>query len=72
MNKPHLKLPAKKSLFFAMLSYCLKSNRAILSDYQNTNLPYCWTMFAAAFRTKGPAMLLPHLLYDRKKTKRID
>jgi hypothetical protein len=24
---------------------------------------------AAAFRTKGPAMLLPHLLYDRKKTK---
>jgi hypothetical protein len=72
MKKLYPRLPAKKSLFFAMLYYCQKSHPPVPSDHQLANLLRCWTTFMTSFNIEGATMLLAYLLYDRKKTKKID
>jgi hypothetical protein len=65
-------VPAKITLFFAMLYYCQKSHFPILPNHQQADLPCCWDTLMTTFSTEGASMLLAYLIYNREKTKKID
>jgi hypothetical protein len=66
MKNPSLQLPAKRTLCFAMPSYCLKSSILTPSDHQYANLYRCWHPRLASIGSKGATTLFTHLIVDGK------